>query len=99
MIGISGEGMYRYDVARRVLTRIHVQQQLKGDRYVCFIDTNNGIWLSDQENDFHYYPEKAAFNNLSSIFERLEDPFVKIFCSTMRAICGCAPRTILPVMI
>ena len=69
--------MYRYDVARRVLTRIHVQQQLKGDRYVCFIDTNNGIWLSDQENDFHYYPEKAAFNNLSSIFERLEDPFVK----------------------
>lgn len=77
LIGISGEGMYRYDVARRVLTRIHVQQQLKGDRYVCFIDTNNGIWLSDQENDFHYYPEKAAFNNLSSIFERLEDPFVK----------------------
>lgn len=30
LIGISGEGMYRYDVARRVLTRIHVQQQLKG---------------------------------------------------------------------
>ena len=31
------EGMYRYDVARRVLTHIHVQQQLKGIDMLCFI--------------------------------------------------------------
>lgn len=77
LIGIAGEGMYRYDVARRILTRLHAQQRLKAQNYVCFIDSNNGIWLSDQENDFQYYPERAAFNNLSSIFEHLTDPFVK----------------------
>ena len=77
LLGIAGEGMFRYDAARQTLTRIHAQQRLKGEKYVCFIDSHNGIWLSDQENDFQYYPERTAFNNLSSIFEHLSDPFVK----------------------
>ena len=77
LLGIAGEGMYCYDAGQQKLTLIHAQQKLKGNKYVCFIDSHNGIWLSDQENDFQYYPERTAFNNLSSIFEHLEDPFVK----------------------
>lgn len=77
LVGIGGKGMFRYDLQEQTLEQIHAQQKLKGKTYVCFIDSHEGIWLSDQENDFQYYPKETAFNNLASVREQLTDDFVK----------------------
>ena len=44
---------------------------------VSSIQTTERSGLSDQENDFYHYPEKAAFNNLIVHLQRLEDPFIE----------------------
>lgn len=77
LIGIANEGIYLYNQKQNNLLPIHTHQKLKGKTYVSYIDSHNGIWLSDQENDFQYYPSKSTYSNLSSIQEYLEDPFIK----------------------
>ena len=77
LAGIAGKGLYRYDMTLEMLIPMHTRQKLAEETYVCFIDSHNGIWLSDQKNDVQYFPERSAFNNLSAVFDHLEDPFVK----------------------
>lgn len=74
-IGIQDEGMYSYDGQQ--LTLIHAQQKLRKNTYICFIDSKEGIWLSDQENDFFYYPAQSTHNHLSMLSETLKDIFIK----------------------
>lgn len=77
LIGIANEGIYYYNRQQESLLNIHPHQKLKNKAYVCYVDSHDGIWLSDQENDFQYYPAKSTYTNLSSIQEYLEDPYIK----------------------
>lgn len=77
LIGIANEGIFYYDEPKDSLVHIHTHQKLRGKAYVCYIDSHNGIWLSDQENDFQYFPAKSIYNNFSSIQDFMDDPFIK----------------------
>lgn len=77
LIGIQHKGMFCYNEQLQTITPVYAQQKLRHEQYVCFIDSKNGIWLSDQENEFLYYPQQSAYNNLACVLETLKDPFVK----------------------
>lgn len=77
LIGIANEGIYYYNNQQDSLLHIHTHQKLKDKTYVCYIDSHNGIWLSNQKDDFQYYPAQLTYSNLSSVQESMKDPFIK----------------------
>ena len=77
LIGIGNTGLFYYNEQEQILEHLHCQQKLREKNYVCFIDSDDGIWLSDQKNDFSYYPIQLAYNHLSSITETFKDSSVK----------------------
>lgn len=66
LFGVQGEGLLSYNIMTGTIDRIVKEQTLEGDKYVCFVDKGNNIWLSDGKSEpktymgrrpyLHYYP-------------------------------------------
>ena len=51
LFGVQGEGLLSYNIITGNIDRIVKEQTLEGDKYVCFVDKGNNIWLSDGKSE------------------------------------------------
>jgi len=61
LFGIAGKGFYAYVPSDGKLRHIIHQQTLSSDRYVCFVDKDDRIWLSDSQSAIRTYNPKGVY--------------------------------------
>lgn len=64
LLGLAGKGMYSYNLLSQTVTPVAPDQQLTGGRYVCFVDRDNGIWLSDGDTPLLHYSDRQNYTSL-----------------------------------
>lgn len=81
LIGIADKGMFSYDKKAGTLSSVYRQEKLQGDSYVCFVDLNHNIWLSDKKTGVQFYPDRVVYETITTVQSRLTDPFIKNICT------------------
>ncbi|MGN1219771.1 MAG: two-component regulator propeller domain-containing protein [Candidatus Cryptobacteroides sp.] len=61
LIGVAGEGFYAYNPQEEALRHIILQQTLSADSYVCFVDKDDRIWLSDKQSPVRTYNPRGVY--------------------------------------
>lgn len=61
LLGVAGRGFYSYNPSKKLFRHIIVQESLSEDRYVCFVDRDDRIWLSDKKRDIRTYNPKGVY--------------------------------------
>ena len=65
LLGLAGNGIYSYNDVAGTVMHLIPEQHLTGKKYVCFVDRDNNIWLSDGESDIRFYADKRAYTHFS----------------------------------
>ena len=65
LIGLADNGIYSYNDIAGTVMHLIPEQHLTGRKYVCFVDRDNNIWLSDGESDIRFYAENRTYTHLS----------------------------------
>ena len=61
LVGIAGKGFYAYVPSDGSVRHIIHQQTLSAEDYVCFVDKDDRIWLSDKKNPVRTYNPKGVY--------------------------------------
>lgn len=61
LLGIAGKGFYAYVPSDGSIRHIIQQQTLSAQKYVCFVDRDDRIWLSDRESGIRTYNPKGIY--------------------------------------
>lgn len=72
LIGLAGLGLFSFDIDSEAVTQLVPEQHLDAQNYVCFVDRDNNIWLSDKESDVLFY----AYNRPYAHFSPGENPLL-----------------------
>lgn len=78
IIGLQKTGLFLIDKKSGKMSPIHSSELLPKDSYVCFVDSNHNIWLSDGNNGFTLLPPDIGYEHLS--FPGSNDPNFKKLC-------------------
>lgn len=83
IVGIEGEGMWVWSAASSKAVRIIPEQDLSADKYVCFVDKDNNIWLSDRSSDIQFYHHDSFLSHLNPApATKASDQFSKLYFDT-----------------
>ena len=61
LVGIAGKGFYAYVPSDGSVRHIIHQQTLSAEDYVCFVDKDDRIWLSDKKSPVRTYNPKGVY--------------------------------------
>ena len=61
LFGIAGKGFYAYVPSDGSVRHIIHQQTLSAENYVCFVDKDDRIWLSDKKSAVRTYNPKGVY--------------------------------------
>ena len=65
LVGVKDGGMYSYNFHRKTLEAVQPEKKLTEEFYVCMVDSNNNIWLSDGVSDISFYPQSESFRHIN----------------------------------
>ena len=65
LIGLADRGMFSYNTAAGTVMQVVPEQHLTGSNYVCFVDRDDNIWLSDKDSDVRFYADRRPFAHFS----------------------------------
>ena len=61
LVGVAGKGFYAYNPQEEKLRHVILQQTLSADSYVCFVDKDDRIWLSDKQSAIRTYNPRGVY--------------------------------------
>ncbi len=67
LLGIRGRGLYSYNVFNGNTTHIAAEQKLEGGKYVCFVDRDENVWLSDGQSKLKFYSSNRPYAHLNPL--------------------------------
>ena len=67
LIGLPGQGMFSYNTVSRTVMQVVPEQRLTAPRYICFVDKDDNIWLSDLESDIRFYADQRPYTHFSPL--------------------------------
>ena len=65
LLGIMGRGLYTYNLSNESTTHIAEEQKLDGERYICFVDKDDNVWLSDRQSKLKFYSSNRPYAHLN----------------------------------
>ncbi len=65
LVGVKGEGLFVYDFRNGRSEKIYPDRTLDKDSYVCFVDSSDNIWLSDETSEPDYLHSNRLFSTYS----------------------------------
>lgn len=65
LLGLSGEGFFSYDISSGEVEHLVPEQKLPAKEYVCFVDKDNNIWLSDKHSEVYFYAARRPYTHLA----------------------------------
>lgn len=65
LIGLAGKGLFSYNTAAGTVMQVVPEQHLTAPSYVCFVDRDDNIWLSDKQSDICFYADRRPYTHLS----------------------------------
>ncbi len=99
LAGVRQKGLVSLNPISGIRNPIFVEQPLMNDHYVCFIDRDSGIWLSDGINDVLYFDEKldcstaSLFSDGTRISHLRVDPEGFLWCRAGNSLCSIDPSS------
>lgn len=69
LVGIANRGLFLCDIHTDGMTQIDNDERLDQQSYACYIDKDNGIWLSDEDDGLRYISPRSPYRSMS----RFED--------------------------
>jgi len=65
LIGLTNSGMYIYDFRTGELRQVHPEQTLDDHHYICSVDKDLNIWISDTEKEPVCYTREQPYRHYS----------------------------------
>ena len=65
LLGLAGKGMFSYNTAEGTVMQVAPEQHLTAPAYVCFVDRDDNIWLSDKQSDVFFYADRRPYTHIS----------------------------------
>ena len=67
LVGIPEKGMFSYNTVAGTVTQVIPEQRLSAPEYICFVDRDDNIWLSDKESDIRFYADQRPYMHYSPL--------------------------------
>lgn len=66
LVGLRNEGMVIFNPKTGQRENIYPEETLPGQDYICFVDKDFNIWLSDRKSDVKMFPHQRLYSRLPS---------------------------------
>jgi signal transduction histidine kinase/ligand-binding sensor domain-containing protein/AraC-like DNA-binding protein len=65
LLGLAGKGLFSYNTQAGSVMQVVPEQHLSAPEYICFVDRDDNIWLSDKQSDLRFYADRRPYTHLS----------------------------------